>query len=94
MYNYHKGLDKPLRYVVPGLRVFYSHMRHAGPTCLLILLWVHPIMTADRMLLAVILTIFMTCAHKVTDVDYEFAQTYFAIETTTTTTTYVSYDED
>ncbi|XP_076248632.1 nurim homolog [Calliopsis andreniformis] len=38
---------------------YYSHMRHPSFTGFLIILWIHPYMTLDRLLLALILTVYM-----------------------------------
>ncbi|KAL8609169.1 hypothetical protein ACOMHN_062410 [Nucella lapillus] len=94
VYYYYKNMSAPMSYKQQNLRLFYQHMRLGGTTCLWLMLWVHPIMTLDRLLLAVLFSCYMPLAQRVTQSDYKFSCCYFpkasstpAITTTTTTTT-------
>lgn len=87
VYYFHKGASHPLSYKSWELRTFYGHLRHAGPVCLWIILWVHPVMTLDRLLLALVFTIYLKCSHRVTIEDYKYAKAYFVWSETHTTTT-------
>ncbi|KAK7098627.1 hypothetical protein V1264_002881 [Littorina saxatilis] len=84
VYNHYKGKASPLSYVPKQLRIFYQHLRHAGPTSLWVMLWIHPVMTMDRFLLALIFSVFLAMAHQVSLADYKFAQCYFVSEESTT----------
>jgi hypothetical protein len=75
-------MREPLCYLPSELRLFYESMRHAGPTCLVILLWVHPVMTLDRLLAAALLTAYMAFANELSCSDNRFAYTYFYMQTT------------
>ena len=52
-------------------------MRHPGPLILSIILWVHPLMTLDRLLLASVFTSYMIGRHTFTSSHSEFAKNYF-----------------
>ncbi|XP_043586671.1 nurim homolog [Bombus pyrosoma] len=51
---------------------YYSHMRHPSFTGFLIILWVYPHMTLDRLLLALILSIYMTLMWTIDKEDYDY----------------------
>ncbi|XP_031828342.1 nurim homolog [Nomia melanderi] len=51
---------------------YYSHMRHPSFTGFLIILWIHPYMTIDRILLATILTIYMALMWTIDKEDYNY----------------------
>ncbi|XP_043248670.1 nurim homolog [Colletes gigas] len=51
---------------------YYSHMRHPSFTGFLIVLWIHPYMTLDRILLASILTIYMALMWTIDKEDYNY----------------------
>ena len=51
---------------------YYSHMRHPSFTGFLIILWIHPYMTLDRLLLASILTIYMALMWTIDKEDYNY----------------------
>ncbi|KAK7486443.1 hypothetical protein BaRGS_00022367 [Batillaria attramentaria] len=74
---YHEHKRPPMSYKSFELQKFYKHMRHSGATCLWIIMWVHPVMTADRLLLALLLTFYLKRRHRVTNVDYVFAKDYY-----------------
>ncbi|XP_033224161.1 nurim homolog [Belonocnema kinseyi] len=54
------------------LRRFYGHMRHPSFTGFLMILWIHPIMSIDRLLLAVILTVYMIGMWNIDEDDYRY----------------------
>ncbi|XP_076471283.1 nurim homolog [Babylonia areolata] len=87
IYNYHTGKSAPTSYMAKGLRLFYQHLRHGGTVCLWLMLWVHPVMTLDRLLLALVFTFYLPVAQQVTLSDHKFACTYFGRTMVTTTTT-------
>ncbi|XP_012279484.1 nurim homolog isoform X2 [Orussus abietinus] len=51
---------------------FYSHMRHPSFTGFLIILWLHPLMTIDRLLLAGIFTVYMPLMWFIDEKDYQY----------------------
>ncbi|KAF3422057.1 hypothetical protein E2986_01134 [Frieseomelitta varia] len=51
---------------------YYSHMRHPSFTGFLIILWIYPYMTLDRLLLALILTVYMTLMWTIDKEDYNY----------------------
>ena len=85
VYYYYKGNASPASYMFKPLRSFYRHLRHGGPTSLCLMLWVHPVMTLDRFLLALFFSFYLTLAHHVSLADYKFAHAYFVLQETTTT---------
>ena len=85
VYNYHKGIGSPLSHMSKPLQTFYRHLRHAGPTSLCLVLWVHPVMTLDRLLLALAFSFYLALAHQVSLADYKFAHSHFVLQETTTT---------
>ncbi|XP_012255635.2 nurim homolog [Athalia rosae] len=53
------GRQQPLTLKCEELKRFYAHMRHPSFTGFLLILWIHPFMSADRILLAGLLTAYM-----------------------------------
>ncbi|OAD60033.1 Nurim like protein [Eufriesea mexicana] len=51
---------------------YYSHMRHPSFTGFIIILWIYPYMTLDRLLLALILTVYMTLMWTIDKEDYNY----------------------
>lgn len=51
---------------------YYKHMRHPSFTGFLIILWIHPFMTIDRLLLAFVLTIYMALKWNIDKADYNY----------------------
>ncbi|KZC08282.1 Nurim like protein [Dufourea novaeangliae] len=49
---------------------YYSHMRHPSFTGFIIILWIYPYMTLDRILLASILTVYMALMWTIDKEDY------------------------
>ncbi|XP_078042751.1 nurim homolog [Augochlora pura] len=54
------------------LRRFYSHMRHPSFIGFLIILWIHPYMILDRILLASVLTVYMALMWNIDEKDYNY----------------------
>lgn len=71
---YYKFSSRPSPMVMKskGLSRYYSHMRHPSFTGFLIILWIHPYMTLDRLLLASILSIYMILKWAVDTEDYNY----------------------
>ena len=74
VYYADQGYDTPMAYKSREVRSLYRHMRHAGVWCFLVILWVHPVMTLDRWLLAVAWTIYLLWGFRVTQQDYEYVE--------------------
>lgn len=49
---------------------YYAHLRHPSFTGFLMILWIHPFMTIDRLLMASVLTIYMILMWNVDKADY------------------------
>ncbi|XP_064634812.1 nurim homolog [Lineus longissimus] len=72
VYFYCIGAEYPMKYKSPAARHLYRAMRHPGTSCLTFILWCHPIMTLDRFLLAVMMTLYVSFGFNVTVEDYEY----------------------
>lgn len=93
VYYYYKGNAHPFSCMPKPLQLFYDHLRHAGPTSLWLILWVHPVMTVDRFLLAVMFSFYLAVAYHVSVADFRFAQTFFALQEICTTTKHRSHKD-
>ncbi|XP_015123544.1 nurim homolog [Diachasma alloeum] len=51
---------------------YLLHMRHPSFTAFLIILWVHPLMTIDRFLMASIITVYMLIMWTIDETDYHY----------------------
>ncbi|XP_011874505.1 PREDICTED: nurim homolog [Vollenhovia emeryi] len=69
--------DSPLDAKSRQLRRYMRHMRHPSFTGFLIILWICPIMSADRLLLAIILTLYMPLLWTIDSEDYNYHIRYF-----------------
>ncbi|XP_017875087.1 nurim homolog isoform X1 [Ceratina calcarata] len=71
---YYKFSSRPCPIVMKsrGLLRYYMHMRHPSLTGFLIIFWIHPYMTLDRLLLASILTIYMGLMWTIDKEDYDY----------------------
>ncbi|KAK9696048.1 hypothetical protein QE152_g32153 [Popillia japonica] len=67
-----KGLPDPLSQKSYQLRKLYGHMRHPGFSSLSAILWITPIMSLDRLLLATVLTLYMYIAWNTDHDDYQY----------------------
>ncbi|XP_064601023.1 nurim homolog [Liolophura sinensis] len=66
------GWRHPLFYTNKYLRRLYSKLRHPGMICFLSLLWLHPVMSLDRCLLAAALVVFVISGPGVMDGEYMY----------------------
>lgn len=71
------GLPSPMEIKSRELSRYYSHMRHPSFTGFLLILWIHPFMTIDRLLLASILTAYMALMWNVDQEDYNYNAVLF-----------------
>jgi hypothetical protein len=72
VYYYCIGAEYPMKYKTPEARRLYRAMRHPGTSCLTFILWCYPIMTLDRFLLAVMMTLYVSFGFNVAVEDYEY----------------------
>ncbi|XP_018403692.1 PREDICTED: nurim homolog [Cyphomyrmex costatus] len=56
---------------------YMRHMRHPSFTGFFIILWIYPIMSADRVILGTILTLYMTLLWTIDSEDYNYHVRYF-----------------
>ncbi|XP_018335370.1 nurim homolog [Agrilus planipennis] len=77
VYYYIKNLPDPLTFKSLELKRLYSHVRHPSFIGFLILLWVTPIMSLDRLLLATILSSYMYLAWNTNQIDYRYQETQY-----------------
>ncbi|CAL1286443.1 unnamed protein product [Larinioides sclopetarius] len=65
-----QGVPDPMSLKSDGLRRMYSHMRHPSFSAVTVLLFFHPVMQLDRLLLAHALLLYFLLGTRVDDVDY------------------------
>lgn len=70
-------INSPLDKKSRELRRYMRHMRHPSFTGFLFILWIYPIMSVDRVLLAIILTIYMALLWTIDHEDYNYHMRYF-----------------
>ena len=56
------------------LLLLLEHLPHAGSSCFMAILWLHPFMTFDRLILATVFTTYLCCGLSVTGADYSYVQ--------------------
>lgn len=66
------GQRSPMEMKSRDLLRYYAHMRHPSFTGFLIILWIHPLMTLDRLLLALVLTVYMALMWTIDQDDYNY----------------------
>ena len=76
VYYYARGWGDPLQSKSRATQTLLSHMRHSGSVCLVVILWVHPVMTLGRLLLALNWTLYLFFGHSITLADYEIIEEY------------------
>ena len=76
VYNYIKGWYPSSFYLPPKLQKVLTDMPHPGGGCFMAILWLHPCMTFDRMILATVLTAYLWCGYGVTEGDYVYMKSY------------------
>ncbi|XP_077276199.1 nurim homolog [Temnothorax americanus] len=59
------------------LRRYMRHMRHPSFAGFLAILWIYPIMSADRVLLGIVLTVYMTLLWTIDYEDYNYHNRHF-----------------
>lgn len=71
------GKNSPLDAKSKELRRYIKHMRHPSFIGFLTILWIYPVMSMDRLLLAIILTIYMALMWTIDSEDYGYHIRYF-----------------
>ncbi|XP_077994379.1 nurim-like [Glandiceps talaboti] len=72
IYYHAIGLDPAISQKSPSLQRLYSHFRHPVFTGPMIVLWMQPVMTLDRLLLAVIWTTYLVLCHRLNYSDHQY----------------------
>nr|XP_006819384.1 PREDICTED: nurim-like [Saccoglossus kowalevskii] len=72
VYYYLIGQESPISKKSPSLQRLYSHMRHPLFTGLTLILWCQPVMSFDRLLLAVVWTLYLALGHNLDIRDYQY----------------------
>ncbi|KAL4225380.1 hypothetical protein ACF0H5_016069 [Mactra antiquata] len=70
----------------PHMIRYLKHMPHVGAGCFIALLWLHPYMTLDRLILATVLTSYLCCYSSTTQKDYEYVQSCSCVYSVSSTT--------
>ena len=68
------SLPPPLSYKCSSAQRLYRHMRHPGAICLLLLLWLHPVLTVDRCVLAYLASVYVLYGFSIDDEDYSYVR--------------------
>lgn len=71
------GKNSPFDSKSKELRRYMRHMRHPSLIGFLAVLWIYPFMSMDRLLLAIILTIYMVLMWTIDSEDYNYHIRYF-----------------
>ncbi|XP_051161670.1 nurim homolog isoform X2 [Leptopilina boulardi] len=67
-----KNYPSPMSTKSRELKRYFAHMRHPSYIGFTLILWIHPFMSLDRLLLAIILTVFMTMMWNIDQQDYHY----------------------
>lgn len=67
-----KNYPSPMSTKSRELKRYYTHMRHPSFIGFSLILWIHPFMSLDRLLLALLLTVFMTMMWNIDQQDYHY----------------------
>ncbi|XP_007442677.1 nurim [Python bivittatus] len=70
VYYYCLGMGDPLAVKSSRAIRLYSHLRHPLYLEFLLILWAVPCLSLDRLLLAFLFTVYLTCAHSLDHQDY------------------------
>ncbi|XP_032067694.1 nurim [Thamnophis elegans] len=70
VYYYCLGMGDPLAVKSSRALRLYSHLRHPLYVEFLLILWAVPCLSLDRLLLASLFTVYLTCAHSLDEQDY------------------------
>ncbi|KAM9323907.1 nurim [Gastrophryne carolinensis] len=69
------GMGDPLSHKSPRAARLYAHLRHPIYLELLVILWVVPCLSPDRLLLASALTLYLSLVHRLDVQDYNYLRT-------------------
>ncbi|XP_043921964.1 nurim [Protopterus annectens] len=72
IYYYCLGLEDPLSMKSLRAQRLYSHLRHPVYLEFLLILWAVPCLSLDRVLLATLFTLYLTCGHSLDEQDYRY----------------------
>lgn len=70
-YNIRK-LESPCQYKSEHLLRLYDHCRHPSMLSLALILWVYPIMSLDRLMMAIVFTLYALLGFQSDHLDYEY----------------------
>ncbi|XP_013400433.2 nurim homolog [Lingula anatina] len=79
VYYYSVGTGPPEEHTSRSMQRLYKHMRHPGISCFLVILWLHPVMSYSRFILAVTFSLYLFLRFNVKEEDY-----FEAVETVDT----------
>uniref|UniRef100_A0A8C4RD09 Nurim n=1 Tax=Erpetoichthys calabaricus TaxID=27687 RepID=A0A8C4RD09_ERPCA len=72
VYYHCLGLEDPLSLKSPRAQRLYAHLRHPVYLELCVVLWIVPSLSLDRVLLATMLTLYLSCGHSLDNLDYAY----------------------
>lgn len=72
VYYHCLGMGDPLAVKSSRAIRLYSHLRHPVYLEFLLILWAVPCLSLDRLLLALLFTTYLTCAHSLDQQDYVY----------------------
>ncbi|ELU10145.1 hypothetical protein CAPTEDRAFT_93306 [Capitella teleta] len=76
-YHLARDGDDPMDDKAREVQSVYRHMRHPGSLCLLLILWLHPVMSVSRLFLALVLSLYVLFGHRVKQQDCDYLQRQF-----------------
>jgi len=81
LYYYYKGQSEPLDEKTEETKRFYEHLRHPFALGFLLVFWVTPVMTLDRLCLAVAMTAYIVFGNGIDsrDIDYVESRLFSAL---------------
>lgn len=83
VYYFIRGWHSPEFYLNPRLRQIQAHMPHPGASCFIAILWIHPCMTLDRLLLATVFTSYLCCCCSIDEQDCIYIKTCLQVNSST-----------
>ncbi|KAG2468939.1 NRM protein, partial [Polypterus senegalus] len=72
VYYHCLGLEDPLSLKSHRAQRLYAHLRHPVYLELCVVLWIVPSLSLDRVLLATVLTLYLSCGHSLDNQDYAY----------------------
>lgn len=69
---YISGNEQPLAMKSQQVQRLYRHLRHPGVLPMMVILWLHPIMSVSRLLVALTWSLYLIFGHSVTHEDYDY----------------------